>query len=267
MPEAIDVTGEVISPDHDNITPLFMRHVAAYDFFKGYAAGKKVLEIGFGEGYGTYSLAETAREITGIDVSSALVEHARSKYQKENLYFLKYDGGRLPFPDGSFEVALNSQVVEHVKDYMGFIKELYRVLKPGGVALVATPNRMMMIDGVNPYHYKEFSAKELDTALRKVFAEVEVWGLFGSERYMKLKAAEQGFAKKLLAVDFLRLRRFVPRPVIKPLYKWAFETVNARTQQTVKEAEEITAEDFRFSPEHPEKGLDILGICKKAEKV
>ena len=264
MPEVIDVTGEVISPEHDNITPLFMRHVAAYNFFKGYVAGKKVLEIGFGEGYGTYSLAETAREITGIDVSSALVEHARSKYQKENLYFLKADAGRLPFPDGSFEVVLNSQVLEHVKDYMGFIRELHRVLKPGGTALAATPNRVMMIDGVNPYHYKEFSAKELDAALRKVFPEVAVWGLFGSERYMRLKAEEQGFAKKILALDFLRLRRFVPRPLIKPLYKWAFETVNARTQQVASDAADITAEDFRFSLDHPEKGLDILGICRKA---
>ncbi len=179
MPEVIDVTGEVISPDHDNITPLFMRHMAAYKFFREHVRGRKVLEIGFGEGYGTYYLSEVSKEITGIDVSHSLVEHAKSKYSRENLYFIRSDAATLPFPDSSFDVVVSSQVLEHVKDYMGFLRETARVLKPGGTALVATPNRMMMIDGVNPYHFKEFSAKELASALKKVFNQSEVLGLAG----------------------------------------------------------------------------------------
>ncbi|HEY3346801.1 MAG TPA: class I SAM-dependent methyltransferase [Nitrospirota bacterium] len=262
-PEPIDVTGEVISPDHDNITPLFMRHMAAYRCFREYLKDKKVLEVGFGEGYGTYYLSEAAREITGIDVSLTLVEHAKGKYVRENLYFIKGDAVGLPFPENSFDVVVSSQVLEHVKDYMAFLRELRRVVRPGGTAIVATPNRMMMVDGVNPYHYKEFSAKELGKALGKVFPESQVFGLFGSDKYMALKTEEQGFAKRILALDFLRLRRFVPRPFIKPLYKKAFEAVNKRTEGMIKEAGEITVDDFSVSETCPEKGLDLIGICKK----
>jgi len=263
MSEVLDVTGEVISPDHDNITPLFMRHMAAYNFFKEYVKDKKVLEIGFGEGYGTYFLSEAAREITGIDVSLSLVEHAKAKYVRDNLYFIRSGSAKLPFPDASFEVVVNSQVLEHVKDYMFLLRDIARVLKPGGLALIATPNRKMMIDGVNPYHFKEFSAKELHHALAKVFQDVSVWGLKGSPRYMALKEEEQRFAKRILCFDFLRLRRFVPRAIIKPLYKMAYDAVNRHTQSVGAEASNITIEDFVFTPDNPEKGLDIVGICRK----
>ena len=261
--EPIDVTGEVISPEHDNITPLFMRHMAAYRFFLGYVKGKKALEVGFGEGYGTYYLSEAAREITGVDVSSSLVEHASEKYQRDNLYFVKAAAEGLPFPDGSFEVVVSSQVLEHVKDYMKFLREVARVLAPGGVALVATPNRKMMIDGVNPYHFKEFSAKELEAALKKVFPESAVWGLYGSARYMALKEEEQSFAKKILALDPLRLRRLLPRFVIRPLYRRAYEAVNRHTEGSGGAASAITVDDFSVGPERPDQGLDIIGVCRK----
>ena len=262
MAKVIDVTGEVISPDHENITPLFMRHMAVYRFFLGYARGKRTLEVGFGEGYGSYYLSEEAGELTGVDVSHTLVEHASAKYSRKNLYFIKGDATNIPFPDDTFEVVVSSQVLEHVKDYMRCIREIRRVLKPGGTALIATPNRKMMLDGVNPYHFKEFSAKELGTALSKVFGEVTVMGLFGSDRYMAIKATEQGYAKKIIDLDILRLRRFVPRPLIKPLYKKAFEAVNRRTEGLPQGAE-ITIDDFRVAAADADHGLDLIGVCKK----
>lgn len=263
MAEVIDVTGEVISPDHENITPLFMRHVAAYKFFLGYVRGKKALEVGFGEGYGTDYLSRDAQEITAVDVSQALVEHARRKYARKNIWFMRADATAFPFPDGSFDVVVSSQVLEHVKDYKRFMRETKRVLRPGGTALFATPNRKAMIDGVNPYHFKEFSAGELKDALDDVFGASEVTAIFGSPRYMEIKAAEQGFAAKILALDFLRLRRFVPRFIIKPLYKMAYEAVNRNTDNTVVHGEDITVDDFTVGGGDPDKGLDLIGICVK----
>jgi len=114
---SIDVTGEVISPDHDNITPLFMRHMAAYNHFITYVAGKRVLEVGFGEGYGTDFLSAYTSEITGMDVSQDLVDHARRKYaKKKGLWFIRGDATDIPFSDGKFEAIVSSQVLEHVKD-------------------------------------------------------------------------------------------------------------------------------------------------------
>lgn len=263
MPEVIDVTGEVISPDHENITPLFMRHMAMYEYFLGYVRGKKALEVGFGEGYGTDLLAREAAEITGIDVSQELVDHARKKYARNNVWFMRGDATGFPLPDGSFDVVVSSQVLEHIKDYMKFLRETKRVLRPGGTALFATPNRKTMIDGVNPYHYKEFSASELAATLGKVFDKVEVTALFGSPRYMQLKAAEQGFAGKILALDFLRLRRLAPRFIIKPLYRRAFEAVNKRTEAESGHNGDITVDDFWVGGGNADKGLDLVGICVK----
>ncbi len=263
MKNSIDPTGEVISPDHENITPLFMRHLAAYKFFGGYVKDKKVLEIGFGEGYGSYQLSELASELTGVDISAELVRHASRKYKRDNLSFSLADGARLPFEDRSFDVVVSSQALEHVRDYMSFIKEAARVLKKGGTAIFGTPNKEMMLHGLNPYHYKEFSSGELYIALSNVFDDVEIWGLKGSGKYMAMKADEQGFAKKIVALDFLRLRRLMPRALIKPLYRMAFERVNKRTEKVSPAAAEITGDDFRMSPEKPEKSLDLFGLCRK----
>lgn len=258
----IDVTGEVISPDHENITPLFMRHMAMYRFFGQYVRGKKVLEVGFGEGYGTDYLGRIATEITGVDMSQALVDHARKKYGRKNVWFMRGDATEFPFSANAFDVVISSQVLEHVKDYMKFLVETNRVLRPGGTAIFATPNRKAMIDGVNPYHFKEFSAAELQKTLEKVFPRVEVDGLFGSPRYMELKAKEQGYAGKILALDFLRLRRFVPRFVIKPLYKMAFEAVNKKTEADAGTGPDITEDDFHVAT-NADKSLDLVGICRK----
>jgi len=261
---SIDVTGEVISPDHENITPLFMRHMAAYNHFIRYVGGKRVLEIGFGEGYGTDFLSSYTAEITGMDVSQDLVDHARAKYVKKGLWFLKGDATDIPFSDGKFDAVVSSQVIEHVKDYMRFLREVKRVLSDDGVAVFATPNRKTMIDGVNPYHYKEFSARELEKALGRVFGQVEMVGLFGSDRYMELKAKEQGYARSILAIDFLRLRRLVPRILLKPLYKMAFEKVNEKTEAEAGEsAAEITMEDFYTDTMRLDKALDLIGVCRK----
>jgi len=137
-----------------------------------------------------------------------------------------------------------------------------RVTKPGGLVLVATPNRKAMIDGVNPYHYKEFSARELEAALKKVFREVQVQALFGSDRYLEIKREEQGFAKKILAFDFLRLRRLTPRFILRVLYKRAYEAVNRRTE-SLPQGNEITIDDFWVSPDGADQGLDLIGVCRK----
>jgi ubiquinone/menaquinone biosynthesis C-methylase UbiE len=261
---SIDVTGEVISPDHENITPLFMRHMAAYNLFIKYVGGKKVLEVGFGEGYGTDFLSAYTAEITGMDFSQDLVEHARAKYaKKKGLWYLRGDATDIPFSNGKFEALISSQVLEHIKDYPKFLREASRVISDDGLAVFATPNRKMMIDGVNPYHYKEFSPRELEKALKKVFKHVEIIGLFGSDAYLELKALEQGYAKKILAIDFLRLRRLVPRFMLKPLYKRAFESVNQNTETASAQAAKITINDFYTDTSKLDKALDLIGVCRK----
>lgn len=258
-----DSSGEIISPDTPGINPLFQRHVVAYDFCLPYIKGQKALEIGFGEGYGAGSLSKDALAYDAVDVTDEWLNHAREKYGSEKLSFNLYDGNRLPCDDDSIDVVVSMQVIEHVKDYFSYLKDIRRVIKPSGLAILGTPNKKMMISGINPYHYKEFALGELQYDLEKVFGAVDIYGIFGSERYMLLKEEEQRLAKKILMLDPFELRRLVPRPLIRWFYALAFKFVNMKTEEKQGEkGGDITVADFFFSRDNLENALDFICVCK-----
>lgn len=263
MTKEKDSSGEIISPATPGINPLFQRHVVAYDFCVPYVKGKKVLEIGFGEGYGAASLSESCSAYDAVDITDEWLKHAREKYGSEKLSFNLYDGNRLPYDDGSIDVIVSMQVIEHVKDYFSYLKDIRRVLKPSGIAILSTPNKKTMISGINPYHYKEFALDELQDDLEKVFGTVEIHGIFGSERYMTLKEEEQRLAKKILMLDPFELRRLVPRPLIRWLYALAFKFVNMKTEEKQGEkGGDITVSDFSFSIDNVDNSLDLICVCR-----
>src|SRR3989338_6075382 len=89
----------------DNNPSFFAQHLSAYAFMRPEIAGKQVLEVGFGDGYGAAYLAEQAREVTGVDVTAGNIPRARTKYPRPNLIFQEFDGLRLPFSQASFDAA------------------------------------------------------------------------------------------------------------------------------------------------------------------
>src|SRR3989338_10185818 len=76
---------------------FFAEHLKVYEFLKGEACGKKVLEIGCGDGYGAAYLADAALEVTAVDYEEGVVTAARVKYGRPNLKFLPMEGGGLRF--------------------------------------------------------------------------------------------------------------------------------------------------------------------------
>ena len=90
------------------------------------------------------------------------------------------DGTRLPFPDGAFEVVTSFETVEHLDERDRFIAELGRVIRPGGLCVLSTPNANYTkpIDGRprNPFHVHEYTPEEIERALRRHFAGVEMLG-------------------------------------------------------------------------------------------
>lgn len=121
-----------------------------------------------------------------------------------------------------------------------------------------------MISGVNPYHYKGFSYSELKDDLERIFSDVEIHGLFGSQRYMALKEGEQRLAKKILTLDPFEFRRLIPRALIRHLYALAFWFVNLKTEKRQTEkGGDIRLSDFYFSRDNIDSVLDFLCICKK----
>jgi len=256
-----DAPGDKISPDHENITPLFMRRMAAYDFFRNYVQGRKVLEVGFGDGYGTFYLSQVAADTTGIDASSSLIDYARSKYVRDNLFFLKGDAARIPFPAGSFEAVVSAGMLENVRDCKAVLREMDRVLVGYGTALVVTQNRRSELDPVNPHHYREFGARELERTLKKVFSEVQVYGLFGSGRYTSMMSGHSCLARKFFAADFMGIRRLLPRPVIRAMAggrKEGHGPLGSMPEEAV-----LTLDDFRIDASGADKALDLIAVCKK----
>lgn len=155
-----------------------LRHQFAYGLAAGEARGRLVLEAGFGEGYGSALLAAAAAGVRAVDTNSAAVAHAAAAYRAPNLQFGLYDGKRLPFADSSFDLAVAFQVIEHTDDDAAFLAELRRVLKPGGVCLLTTPNRLHRLKpGQKPwykFHKREYTRGDLLSAVSAVFPGAEV---------------------------------------------------------------------------------------------
>jgi SAM-dependent methyltransferase len=201
---ALPLTGERTVPGVAEENYWFRRHEVVYEWARPLVEEQRVLEVGCGEGYGTALLAETARQVLGVDYDALTVAHARAAYPAAS--FVRGNLAHLPIASGSIDVLVTLQVIEHVWNHPEFLGECRRVLRPEGRMLVSTPNRLTFSPGldapVNPFHTKEFSAAELEELLTRCGFVVEaVSGLHAGERLTALDAAHGGsFVEAQLAV-------------------------------------------------------------------
>lgn len=168
----------------ENEPEFVAQHLSAYAFIRPQLAGTRVLEVGFGDGYGAAYLADGAKEVMGVDIIAGNVPRAQAKYSKPNLSFRHFDGMHLPFPDETFDAAVSCQVIEHVPETQlgAWLSEVKRILKPAGTFFVSTLNLDQAKKPGKPYrkliyHEKEFTAPELEALLKQVFPTVTLFGL------------------------------------------------------------------------------------------
>lgn len=117
----------------------WMRRVMEFDKFRG----ARLLEIGCGMGTDLLQFARGGARCVGIDLTPRSVEITRHRFA---LYgnagsFMIADGERLPFASESFDVVYSNGVLHHTPDTAGAIREVHRVLRPGGTAKVMLYHR------------------------------------------------------------------------------------------------------------------------------
>jgi SAM-dependent methyltransferase len=104
-------------------------------------AGQRVLDAGCGAGGTALSFAEEAAFVAGLDIE-ARFRGTGTRLQLEKAIpaagFVKGDGVRLPFKSGSFDLVLSHEVIEHIYEGPGYLRDLARVLRPGGVLYLST---------------------------------------------------------------------------------------------------------------------------------
>jgi len=247
------VTGERVMTSDRGFNPTWQRHVAAYAACAELLPpGGRVLDLGCGVGH-SYQLLEP-RETVGVDVDAEALSHQHRETRVADMR-------SLPFADASFEAVVAVHSLEHVPDPERVIAEARRVLTPGGVAIFVTPNRLTFgrpDEIIDPYHYVELSADELEHLAGARFGRVEMQGLFGSPRYLLLAADERRTLDRLLALDPLRLRRLVPRRIRQVLYDVLLSRAR-RNPDPVATA--IDTGDFEPRAGELHDALDLIAVC------
>ena len=157
-----------------------LQHKVRYRFAQQFTVDKKVLDLGCGVGYGSNILADAAREVVGLDISEEAIEYARKNYTRPNLEFRVDNALHCSLESGSFDVVVCLEVIEHLDDYRGLLGEIRRLLKPGGRAIISTPNRRKTSGSLtrpaNPFHRQEWLPGEFTQLLSEYFPEVILYG-------------------------------------------------------------------------------------------
>jgi SAM-dependent methyltransferase len=182
----LELTGERTLPDVPAENYWFRRHLVVYEWIAERCAGLKVVDMACGEGYGTDVLARRAREVTGVDANPEAFEHARLKYTRPGVRFVR---NMIELHAEPCDVVVFLQTIEHVPDPEGVLRHFKEM---AGTVFVSTPNLLTLAPpgadrSGNPWHLREYRVAEFRALCESVFERVELYGLFHAR---KLRAHE-----------------------------------------------------------------------------
>jgi 2-polyprenyl-3-methyl-5-hydroxy-6-metoxy-1,4-benzoquinol methylase len=178
-PEELDLAAgdaeipERFIPDEMGEGMVAAEHLCRYWWAAQFAPGRRVLDAGCGIGYGSNMLAEAgAAEVHGVDIAEPVIE-AAAQGAGPGVTFATGDVAALDLDADSSDLVVCFEVIEHVEDTDAVLDELARVLAPGGLLLISSPNRDRYVPG-NPHHRYEFLPDELKAELERRFKQVRL---------------------------------------------------------------------------------------------
>ena len=180
------LTGERTLPDIPEENYWYRRHLAVYEWIAERCAGRRVVDMACGEGYGTAVLARRAPWVTGVEANPEAFEHARLKYSEPGVTFARDMVERYA---EECDAVVFLQTIEHVQDPAAVLRGFRAMLRPGGIAFVSTPNVLTLApEGAersgNPWHIREYRHEEFRGLCEGVFDEVELLGLFHARKLL-----------------------------------------------------------------------------------
>jgi len=253
---------------------LFLIHQNDYKEAAAMAGNKTVLDFGCNNGYGTHLISSQCKKIIGVDVSPRAIAEAIRRYGSNGIEFRLIDGIRSPFEDGTFDLVVSFQVIEHITDVGSYLSEIKRVLAPKGKAVFTTPNALIRLDpGMTPwnsFHVREFSPAELREELGAYFPGTVIRGLFGKE---PLYSLELNRCKKALEIArrrsplFLRVRAGLPYWALR-LVRAARRFIEQKRETSADElpdsvVRQYSTDDFFYREHDLEQALNLMAICDR----
>jgi SAM-dependent methyltransferase len=161
---------ERFDPHGQDGTLIDTEHRGRYWWAARAVEGREVLDAGCGTGYGMEILAAGGASVTGVDVDRDAVVAAGRRVGDPDAV-VEGDVRELPFDDDAFDVVVCWEVIEHVEGAARALGEFRRVLRPGGLLLVSSPNPRVYPPG-NEHHVHEYPPEELAAAVGEHFPNV-----------------------------------------------------------------------------------------------
>jgi SAM-dependent methyltransferase len=250
-----EITSDQLVSDNPLHQRLLKPYVVAGQWIKG-----DLLEVGCGEGRGIQYILPHVRSYWAIDKIASAVESLRLRFPTAHL--VAGNLPPLPYPDASFDSVVSFQVIEHIQDDVLFLKEIHRVLRPGGVALITTPNRPLSLSR-NPWHIREYTAEELSALARSIFHVVEMKGVSGNDKVMTYHARNRVSVNRLMRWDILNLQHRLPAAMLRIPY----DLLNRLNRRKLQKSDDvlvtgITHNDYLIT-EKPEIALDLFLVAWK----
>lgn len=248
-PPSLSYDGERLVPGDDRLGNLLLEDLSKFVFASSYVRGKSVLDAGCGAGQGSDYLARSgADQVVGVDISPDAIRFAHAHWTQPNLAFAAMDVGRLAFPVGSFGAVTSIEVIEHLSHSEEYVKEIRRVLSPGGILVMSTPNKRISSPtpgSLWPHHIHEFYLDELRDLLSRYFSIVDIWG-------MSIPVYDDHPIRK--AVHWLA-------PIFKPVLPMRLRT---RFLPMVRDAikPQLTIDDMVFSQDGVRSKPTLVAVCQ-----
>jgi SAM-dependent methyltransferase len=236
------LTGERTLPDVPEENYWFQRHLVVYEWIAEQVAGRRVVDLACGEGYGSAVLGRRAASVVGVDANPEAFGHARAKYTTADGR-VTFERNMIELWDGDVDCVVFLQTIEHVQDADAVLSRVRELIGPEGVAFVSTPNVLTLAPkgaerSGNPWHVHEYRAEEYRELCGRHFGSVELLGLFHARKLLVHEIAiRYGWDRVHKTLRFT-----------KPFYDRFTPAISAR--------------DFALRPAGLDRALDFVAVLR-----